>query len=171
MNAYIHINSEAIRLRSPEVFCERSACRFMDRLGLNTDGGSSYNLFMKQMKAIAAAHFTLGFNAKGKCITLYAKPISRFESREEGNGRKSILWPGIVVLSQEYFQDLLEHAVPLDGRALRALTHSALAIDAYSFFARRLYVLKKPLKISWKQFHAQFGQEYTGDDAVRNLGL
>lgn len=52
---------------------------------------------------------------------------------------------------------------------MRALAHSALAIDAYSFFARRLHVLKKPVRITWRQFQAQFGQEYRGEDAVRNF--
>lgn len=52
---------------------------------------------------------------------------------------------------------------------MRALAHSALDIDAYSFFARRLHVLKKPVRITWRQFQAQFGQEYRGEDAVRNF--
>ena len=64
---------------------------------------------------------------------------------------------------------MLEHAVPLDARACGALAHSALALDTYSFLARRLYTLDKPVKVTWQQFHAQFGQEYTGQDAVKNF--
>ena len=50
--------------------------------------------------------------------------------------------------------------MPLDTRAVSALAHSAMALDAYSFLARRLYTLEKPVKVTWHQFHAQFGHEF-----------
>jgi hypothetical protein len=37
----IHLNSEAVKTRCPEICCESSGRKFMERLGLNTDGGSS----------------------------------------------------------------------------------------------------------------------------------
>lgn len=168
--ALIHLNSEAIRTRNPEIYCERSGRKFMERLGLNTDGGKDYNLFKAQMKALAACRMTLGFNRNGKPITRDVKPIHQFDGWLEGeDGEQLTLWPGIITLTREYFEDLLEHAVPLDGRAIRALAHSALALDAYSFLARRLYTLKKPQIVTHEQFHAQFGQEYTGKEAVKNF--
>jgi len=155
----IHINSEAVRTRYPVVEVERSARKFMERLGLNTDGGRDYNLFKREMMALAACRMVLGFGGEGRPVTVDAKPIRRFEAWLT-NDDQPVLWPGEIELSREYFDDLLEHAVPLDGRAVRALAHSAMALDAYAFFARRLYTLKKPVKVLWRQFHEQFGQEY-----------
>ena len=42
-------------------------------------------------------------------------------------------------------------------------------MDAYSFLARRLYTLTKPVKVFWHQWQEQFGQEYTGPDAIKNF--
>jgi hypothetical protein len=36
----------------------------------------------------------------------------------------------------------------------------AMALDVYCFLVRRLYTLKKPVKVTWRQFHGQFGQEF-----------
>lgn len=166
--ALIHINSEAVRTRCPAVEVEGSARKFMKRLGLNTDGGKDYSLFKREMKALAACRMALGFHGEKGPVTVETKPIQRFEAWIT-NDDQPVLWPGAIELSQEYFDSLLAHAVPLDSRAVRALAHSALALDAYTFFARRLYTLKKPVKVTWQQFYGQFGQEYTGQDPVRNF--
>jgi len=166
----IHINSEAIKTRNPEIYCEESGRKFMERLGLNTDGGKDYNLFKAQMKAWAACRMILGFNTRnGSAVTVDTKPVKRFEAWLQQSEGQQVMWPGVITLSSDYFEDLLKHAVPLDTRAVHALAHSALALDAYSFLARRLHDLKKPIRVTWQQFHEQFGQEYTGQDAVKDF--
>jgi len=158
--ALCHLNSEAVKTRCPSVDVDRSARKFMERLGLNTDGGRDYNLFKREMKALAACRMTLGFGGKEHPVTVDAKPIRRFEAWLAYEGGQPTLWPGVIELSREYFDSLLEHAVPLDPRAVSALAHSAMALDAYSFLARRLYTLEKPVKVTWRQFHVQFGHEF-----------
>jgi hypothetical protein len=158
--ALCHLNSEAVKTRCPSVDVDRSARKFMERLGLNTDGGRDYNLFKREMKALAACRMTLGFGGKEHPVTVDAKPIRRFEAWLAYDGGQPTLWPGVIELSREYFDSLLEHAVPLDPRAVSALAHSAMALDAYSFLARRLYTLEKPVKVTWRQFHVQFGHEF-----------
>lgn len=158
--ALCHLNSEAVKTRCPVVEADRSARKFMERLGLNTDGGSSYSLFKRQMKALAACRMTLGFGGKEHPTTVDSKPIKRFEAWLTREGSQLALWPGVIELSREYFDSLLEHAVPLDTRAVSALAHSAIALDVYSFLARRLFTLEKSVKVTWHQFHRQFGHEY-----------
>ncbi|HCK80180.1 MAG TPA: replication protein [Candidatus Competibacteraceae bacterium] len=158
--ALCHLNSEAVKTRCPVVEVDRSARKFMERLGLNTDGGSTYNLFKREMKALAACRMTLGFGGTDHPVTVDAKPIRRFEAWLAHEKGQPTFWPGTIELSREYFDSLLEHAVPLDPRAVSALAHSAMALDAYSFLARRLYTLEKPVKVTWRQFHAQFGHEF-----------
>lgn len=164
--ALCHLNSEAVKTRCPVVEVDRSARKFMERLGLNTDGGSTYNLFKREMKALAACRMTLGFGDTDHPVTVDAKPIRRFEAWLAYEKGQPALWPGVIELSREYFDSLLEHAVPLDPRAVSALAHSAMALDAYSFLARRLYTLEKPVKVTWRQFHAQFGHEFKGKEAI-----
>lgn len=158
--ALMHINSQAVKTHSPYVDIGHSCAAFLRRLGLNAQSGNTYTLFKREMQALAACRMTLGFNEGEKHITVDAKPISRFEAWFTANDDEQAIWPAELRLSQEYFESLQKHAVPLDARACGALAHSAMALDIYSFLARRLYTLDKPVKVTWHQFHAQFGQEY-----------
>jgi hypothetical protein len=56
----------------------------------------------------------------------------------------------------------MEHAVPLDKRALGALQHSALALDCYTWLAHRLCRIEQAagVRLSWANLHEQFGGEY-----------
>ena len=52
--ALCHLNSEAVKTRCPVVEVDRSARKFMERLGLNTDGGSTLQPVQAEMKALAS---------------------------------------------------------------------------------------------------------------------
>ena len=62
----------------------------------------------------------------------------------------------------EFFETLLEHAVPLDPRAIAALKQSSLALDIYAWLGHRLCRVRSPkgTRLSWQNLHEQFGQEY-----------
>ena len=164
--ALIHINSQAVKTRSPYVDIGHSCAEFLRRLGLNDQSGNTYTLFKREMKALAACRMTLGFTVGSEAVTLDTKPIEEFRAWMATEQSRLALWPTCLELSQKYLDSLLEHAVPLDTRAVSALAHSAMALDAYSFLARRLYTLEKPVKVMWHQFHAQFGHEFKGKEAV-----
>ena len=78
------------------------------------------------------------------------------------NDKQRLLWPESITLSQDYWQGLQQHAVPLDTRALAALAHNPLALDVYQWLAQRLHRIKpgddQPLTRA--ALHAQFGQGY-----------
>ncbi len=158
--ALIHINSEAVRTQSRFIDIGNSCAEFLRRLGLNDQDGRTYALFKREMRALASAHLTMGFTVNNEAVTIDTKPIEEFRAWIRTDENQPTLWPGSLNLSQKYFDSLLDHAVPFDARAVRALAHSALALDAYAFLARRLHSLKKPVKVTWRQFHEQFGQEY-----------
>lgn len=73
-----------------------------------------------------------------------------------------ILWPSTVRLSEEYFQTLGQHAVPLDHRAVSALASSSMALDIYVWLAQRLHRVPtgKPQFVDWDSLHEQFGQGF-----------
>jgi hypothetical protein len=73
-----------------------------------------------------------------------------------------------VRLSLDYFESLKAHAVPLDERALAALSHSAMALDLYAWLAQRLCRIQKPHRqfIPWPAVQEQFGP---GFDRLRKF--
>ncbi len=155
-----HIHTEAVQRRNRLIDLEGSAARFMERVGVRSYGTDFYT-FKQQMKAVAAAQFSMGYtDTDGQPTTLRTMPVKRFTGWTTTEAGQGVLWPAQLELSQDYYDDLLCHSVPLDARALINLKHSALAIDAYSFLAKRLHILTKPTRIAYKHFHEQFGQEY-----------
>lgn len=75
-----------------------------------------------------------------------------------------------MLLSENYFTELVENAVPLDNRALHALKGSALALDVYTWLAHRLHRIEgRPVILYWTNLREQFGQEYQGKNADKDF--
>lgn len=161
----VHVSSEAVRTRSRTVEIGVSTRQFLTTLGMRSSGGrrGSYAALTRQMRALAACRLTLGMHVEGRAVTLDAKPIRRFDAWLHQDSSQRTLWPGTLELSQEFYATLIEHAVPLDPRALAALRHSSLALDIYAWLAHRLRRVTKAggTRLSWRNLADQFGQEYT----------
>ena len=148
--------------------------QFINRLGMSTGGGKrgGYGTLQKQMAALAACRLNMGMRSNDRVVTVDAKPIRRFEAWLHHDGSQHTLWPGVIELSQDFYDTLTEHAVPLDYRALAAIKHSALALDVYTWLAHRLCRIRKSdgVKVSWQNIRDQFGQEYaTSKDFKREF--
>jgi len=159
-----HVCSEAVRKKSPEVEVERSASAFLERLGIKKSG-ESFAAFKKQMLALAACRMQIGYQTDSKVVNLKCDPIQRFDAWTQSDNGQLGLWPGVIRLSNEFFETLSEHAVPLDPRAIAALQNSALALDTYTWLAHRLWRIKQPKGVTlyWRNLKDQFGQEYRSD--------
>jgi hypothetical protein len=72
------------------------------------------------------------------------------------------LWDSSIELSKDYFDSLMQHAIPLDKRAIGALSHNAMALDIYAWLAQRLHRINpaNPQFLSWQNLKDQFGQGY-----------
>ena len=74
------------------------------------------------------------------------------------------------MLSEHYYNELVEHGVPLDKRALVALKGSAFALDVYTWLAHRLHRIEgRPVTLHWKPLRQQFAQESQSKDADRDF--
>ncbi len=160
----VHVSSQAIRTQQRSIEIGDSMRQFLTTLGMQTSGGArgGYTILRRQMEALAACRLTLGMYAAGRVVTVDAKPIKRFEAWLHQDGSQRTLWPGVLELSEDFFNTLAEHAVPLDYRALAALKHSSLALDVYTWLAHRLCRINdvSGIKLSWENLRYQFGQEY-----------
>ena len=154
------ISTYAIRYKTPVVPMERSVSAYMrERLHLFTGGGKrgAYTSFKREALALAAAHMELAVHYNGEYRQVKVPPISSFKAWTVDQGEQLALWPCELVLSYEFFESLRKHAVPIDMRAYRALGHSALAQDIYTWLAHRLPRLKAPYDLPWSVLSGQFG--------------
>jgi hypothetical protein len=156
-----HLCSEAVRTRSREIDIGRSLAAFLEKLDLCTSG-QEYTRFKNQMTALCGVRMILGYSDAGRSLTINTVPVHRFDAWTHYDGRQLGFWPGYLELSTEFYETLVEHAVPLDPRAIHALKHAALALDIYTWLAHRLCRIRKPggVKLSWANLREQFGQEY-----------
>lgn len=161
------VSTYAKRHNTREVPIGHSAAEFLRLMGINGDDGRRYSTLRKQMHALAACQLRLGYQGR----TYKGDPIEQFDAwvsnRETG---QRALWPGVMVLSEPYHRELIEHAVPLDNRALHALKGSALALDVYTWLAIRLHRIEsRPVILYWMNLRDQFGQEYQGKNADKDF--
>ena len=157
-----HLNSEALRRRSPVVEVEASLTAFVKRLKLDT-GGRTIGSIKDQLARLAASHVTLGFMAGDDAITVNTQIVTAFKVKlwfPKEDGR--VIWPSEVRLSTEYFDSLTRHAVPLREGALMALSGSAMGLDLYAWLAQRLHRIKwgQPVFVPWTALQEQFGWHY-----------
>ena len=160
----VHVSSEAVRTQCRTVEVGDSVRQFLLRLGMGDGGGprGGYTVFRQQIESLAACRLTIGMQSEGRVVTVDAKPIKRFEAWLNHDGSQRTLWPGVLELSNEFYETLTHHAVPLDYRALAALRHSSLGLDLYTWLAHRLCRINRPqgVRLSWNNLREQFGQEY-----------
>lgn len=160
------VSTFAVRNKEREIPIGDSAAEFLRLMGMESDG-RRYTTLRKQMHALAAARLQLGF--KGR--TYNGQPVQQFDAWVSNKDtQQRALWPGIMVLSEDYFSSLIESAVPLDNRALHALKGSALALDVYAWLAHRLHRIEgRGVTLHWKSLREQFAQEYQGKDPDKDF--
>ncbi len=160
------VSSYAKRDNTREIPIGDSAAEFLRLMGMD-DQGARYTTLRRQMHALAACRLQLGF--KGR--TFNGQPVEQFDAwLAEKDAHQRVLWPGTMVLSEGYFNSLMDSAVPLDNRALMALKGSALALDIYTWLAHRLHRIEgRGVTLHWKSLREQFAQEYRGKDPDKDF--
>jgi hypothetical protein len=167
----MHINQQALQEKSPEIHIDDTLSRFVHRT-LNLDpNGRNMRSVKEQLARLAAASIRLGFVKDGRAVTVNSQIVTASDIWFQKDERQRVLWPSTIRLSLDYWESLKAHAVPLNEDHIARLSHSALALDIYSWLAQRLHRIRinQPVRISWLALHGQFGQGYTGDQAVKKF--
>ncbi len=161
--ALYHLNAEALRTQSPAIELDDSLTAFVKRtLGLDA-GGRNIRTVKEQLTRLSAADFRFGtVGREGRAITVKGAVIEGFELWTARDPRQRVLWPTTVQFSQRYFESLMRHAVPLNETAVANLSHSAMALDIYTWLAQRLHRIQdgRTALVPWTSLHEQFGQGY-----------
>ena len=67
------------------------------------------------------------------------------------------LWESKIQLSEPFFNEIIQHPVPIDTNTLTALKRSPLGLDLYLWLVYRTFPLRAPLRLTWRQVYRQFG--------------
>jgi hypothetical protein len=155
------LSTEALRTKSAQLTLGTSLTEFMRTLELQPSGGKNGTItrLRRQMERLFQATLSVRWDGEG--------------SREAG-GRLNVasaydLWwadtdpdrpsllPSTVRLSAEFYREVVEHPVPLDLAALRALRGSPLRLDIYAWLTYRMSYLQRRTEVPWEALRGQFG--------------
>lgn len=164
----IHLTTEAVRSRSREIALGPSLSRFIKSLFGRVSGGEkgSITRFKKQLLRTLSLTTTLTEVKEDRAELKNAPLADEFEVHWAAvyTDRKSGL-PAKVRLGERMFDYMLEHAVPVDMRAVRALQQSPLALDVYCWAAYRAPSVPSThaTRIQWSSLKKQFGSDYDAE--------
>jgi hypothetical protein len=160
-----HLNRQAILYGSPRIDVEGSLTGFIRRVTPNNaPNGRDIARFKDQLTRFAAANIRMSVDlTETRSYQVNTQIIRAMELWFQKDDRQRCLWPAFVELSREYFESLAKHAVPLDERAIAALSNNSMALDVYAWLAQRLCRVRSPKGqfIAWPLVQAQFGQGYS----------
>ena len=167
------ICTEAVRTRSRELVLGRSLAKFMRELGIYSSGGREQTKLRNQMKRLFGC--TVQLTYKDANVERFVNsPIA--ESGEYWwNPRRPdqpSLWDSKIELSEKFFNEIIQHPVPIDMNTLTALKRCSLGLDLYLWLTYRTFTLRSPLRLTWQQVYRQFGpnpNNIATHDAVQNF--
>lgn len=159
----------AKRNKTREIPVGDSASEFLRMLGQPSTGGKrgTYTTLRKQMHALAACRLQLGYMGR----TFSGQPVEQFDTwlAQKDTSQRAI-WPGVVILTSGFYNEIMENGVPLDNRAMQYLKGSALALDVYAWLAHRLHRIDgRPVMLYWSSIRDQFAQEYQGINSKKDF--
>jgi replication initiator protein len=154
----MHLNAQAIKTQSPVIEVEDSLTAFVKRIGLAAHG-RDIRTIKDQLARLASATIRMAVGHEDRPAQLNGQIVDAFDLWFPKDHRQRVLWPSTVELNGKYFESLAKHAVPLDERAIAALSHSSMALDIYAWLAQRLHRIKfgKSHFVPWKSLKDQFG--------------
>ena len=157
-----HLNAQAIKTGSPVLDMDDSLTAFVKRVQGRDPTGPNIRAFKDHLGRLAASIIRMAVSKDGRAVQVDSKIVTAFDLWFPKNGQQRVLWPSTIHLSLDYFNSLSRHAVPLDERALGALSHSSMALDIYAWLAQRLHRIPagRPQFITWAAIKDQFGPGY-----------
>ena len=152
------LSTEAVKTQSRELVLGKSLSDFMRELGIYAGGGNAHTKLRNQMKRLFGCTVSLIYEDKNGQATVNALIARRTEFWwNERKPDQPMLWESKIELSEDFFNEIINHPVPLDMNTLTALKRCSLGLDLYLWLTYRTFALRAPLRLSWRQVYRQFG--------------
>ncbi|MDO1451310.1 replication protein RepA [Rhodocytophaga aerolata] len=166
-----HINTLALQQRTPLIEVAETFSSFVTSLGLPRNGKQIASI-KNQLARLAASMISVAFSPQPRyAFQADSKIIKGFDLTFPKEDNQRVVWNNTIALSEDYFQSLMNHAVPLDKRHLSVLANNAMALDIYVWLAQRLHRVEqgKPEFVHWQGLKDQFGDGYDRIDNFKAI--
>ena len=150
--------TEAVRTQSRTLILGPSPAKFMKTLGVYSSGGGNAGIKLRnQMRRLFGCTITLIYK-EGNEEQFVNSPIAARGKYWWNPDNNSALpgWNSTIVIGEDLFNEIISHPVPLDMNTLKALKRCSLGLDLYLWLVYRTFVLRAPLRLTWRQLYHQF---------------
>lgn len=157
------LTTEAVRTQNRELVLGDSLSAFMHDLGFQVTGGrhGSISRIKQQTRRLFSSTIQCDYETDNGTALMGFRVADRamlwWDAKDPN---QSALWESSVLLTQPFFDEVTNHPVPVDMRALKALKRSPMALDIYSWLTYRLSYLKHTTRLPWGLLQQQFGSNY-----------
>ena len=169
--------TEVVRTGSRELVLGRSLSGFMRTLGiLSSDSGGATGVrtrIRNQMRRLFGC--TVSMIYEDECGEASVTSLVADRTEFWWNERKPaqpVLWDSKIRLGEDFFNEIIQHPIPLDMNTLTALKRCALGLDLYLWLTYRTFTLRVPQHLTWRQVYRQFGPNPNNvitHDAIQNF--
>ena len=151
--------TEAVRTQNRELLLGDSLSDFMRVLDMQPVGEPRTRL-RNQMDRLFNASVSMIYENKRDKVTVNSLIADRTEFWwNPKRPDERTLWESKIYLGEAFFNEIVNHPVPLDLNTLTALKRSPLGLDLYLWLTYRMFALRAPLRLSWRQVYRQFGAD------------
>lgn len=155
------LQTEAVKNQSRVVSLGNSMTDWMRRMGIEGRGGWNMKTIRDQTMRISACRLTVGFQTgKGENGFIHRNVVSGMINLPKAEGKQGWLLEETAELSEDFYNQLRDHPLPVEENAIKLISNSAMTIDIYVWLAYRLHTLNNSTSIKRDALHAQFGSMY-----------
>ena len=153
------ISTEAVRTQSRVLVLGDSLSEFMRALDIYSSDGKAYIRLRNQMDRLFNANVRLIYEDEhGKAVSFSSAIADRGEFWwDPKRPNERVLWDSKIRLGEDFFNEIINHPVPLDMNTLTALKRSPLGLDLYMWAVYRTFSLKRLLRLTWPTLYRQLG--------------
>jgi hypothetical protein len=165
----IWMSTEVVLSCEPRLELGKNMSRFFEKLDLPITGGKRGYIRPMREQMIRLFNSDIRYRyggedrEKSKLLSVEDYDVWWLKPEQE---RQDDLFPSYIVLTRPFFEDLFNHAIPIDIRAIAYLRKSPLALDLYTWLTHRFSYMKRQTEVPWEALALQFGGNY---DRVRDF--
>lgn len=161
--------TEAVKKKEREITLGDSMSDFMRSLDIIPTGGrwGSITTLKEQTKRLFSTAISCSYTTKERMALANFTIGTADFWWDVGNPEQLGMFKSKVVLSEGFYNELINNPIPIDIRALKALKRSPLGLDLYCWLTYRMSYLHKPTLVDWSALRNQFGSNYADTKSGR----
>lgn len=160
---------EAIRTGSRKIYTGGSFSEFCRKLNIDRSRGKNgagkrlieqADRLLQSRAAFVTGAISDTSKMKSTELLNFADKYTLFFDPDERASGQGSLFESEIMLTENFFNEITTHCIPLDMRAVLSLQQSPLELDIYQWLAYRTFKLTRPAFPTWQQLFNQFGSTY-----------